>query len=147
MRKSRATNREQNQQIKDGKRPEEFDTTTPKGRHKDCDARWTKKNNETHYGYKNHAKVDAKTKLIDKHHTTPASVHDSQVFKELVDASDRGVLGDSAYHSEESEAYLLECDAEEFLMRKAYRNRPLSEAEQKTNKTVSRVRVRVEQVI
>jgi hypothetical protein len=31
-----------------------------KGGEKDCDARWAKKNNETHYGYKNHVKVDAK---------------------------------------------------------------------------------------
>lgn len=43
-------------------------------------------------------------------------------FKELIDQSDRAVLGDSAYHSEE---HLLECHAEEFLMRKAYRNKPL----------------------
>lgn len=138
--------REQNQQIKNGQRPEEFDPATPKGRQKDCDARWTKKNQQNYYGYKNHAKVDTKTKLIDTYHTTSASVHDSQVFKKIVDANDRAVLGDSAYHSEENEAYLLECNAQEFLIRKAYRNKPLSKAEQKTNKTVSRVRVRVEHV-
>ena len=138
--------REQNQKIKDGERPEEFDPTTPKGRQKDCDARWTKKNAESHYGYKNHAKVDAKSKLIDKHKTTPAQVHDSQVFQDLVDKSDKAVLADSAYHSEEHEDYLIECEAEEFLMRKAYRNKPLSDADQKFNKGVSRIRVRVEHV-
>jgi IS5 family transposase len=106
----------------------------------------TKKNNEAHYGYKNHAKVDAKSKLIDKHCTTPANVHDSQVFKDLVDKSDKAVLGDSAYHSEDHEEHLLECDAEEFLMRKAYRNKPLSEADQTFNKAVSKIRVRVEHV-
>lgn len=138
--------REQNQKIKDGHRPDEFDITTAKGRQKDCDARWTKKNNEAHYGYKNHAKVDAKSKLIDKHRTTSANVHDSQVFKDLVDRSDSAVLADSAYHSEDHEGYLLGCDAEEFLMRKAYRNKPLSEADQRFNKRVSRIRVRVEHV-
>jgi len=30
----------------------------------DIDARWTKKNNEKFYGYKNHAKVDSKSKFI-----------------------------------------------------------------------------------
>ena len=45
--------------------------------HKDVDARWTKKRGENHYGYKNHIKADKKTKLIEKYHTTGASVHDS----------------------------------------------------------------------
>ena len=139
-------NREQNQQIKNGERPEEFDKNSAKGRQKDCDARWTKKNNESHYGYKNHAKVDAKSKLIDEYETTPAQVHDSQVFQKLVDESDNAVLGDSAYTSEENEDYLIECDAEEFLMRKAYRNHPLSEADEKFNRGVSRIRVRIEHV-
>ncbi len=66
---------------KRGERPEGFEADTPKGRQKDCDARWTKKNNETHYGYKNHAKVDAKSKLVDAYATTPANVHDSRVFE------------------------------------------------------------------
>ena len=138
--------REENKQIKEGKTPEGFEKETAKGRQKDCEARWAKKNQETHYGYKNHAKVDAKSKLIDKALTTSANVHDSQVFKKLVDTSDNAVLADSAYHSEENEEHLLDCDAEEFLMRKANRNSPLSEAEQKTNKGISRIRVRVEHV-
>ncbi len=37
-----------------------------KGRQKGCDSRWVKKNNQTHYGYKNHVKVDAKKKLVTK---------------------------------------------------------------------------------
>ena len=138
--------RRQNTSIKEGERPEEFDPTTAKGRQKDCDARWTKKNNETHFGYKNHAKVDAKSKLIETYQTTSANVHDSQVFQELVDESDEAVLADSAYYSEAHETYLLECNAQEFLMRKAYRNRPLSKADQIFNKGVSRIRVRVEHV-
>jgi len=69
--------------AKEGKCPEEFDPATAKSRQKDCEARWTKKNNEVHYRYKNHAKVDAKSKLIDKHKTTAVHIHDSQVFKDL----------------------------------------------------------------
>jgi len=138
--------REQNQKIKAGEHPEEFDPATARGRQKDCQARWTKKNNETHFGYKNHTKIDAKSKLIDTFTTTPAQEHDSQVFKDLVDQSDQAVLADSAYYSEEHEQYLLECDAQEFLMRKAYRNHPLSEADEIFNRGVSRIRVRVEHV-
>ena len=139
--------REQNAQIKNGKRPEEFGQQTPKGRQKDCDARWTKKNNETHYGYKNHTNVDAKSKFINNYETTAASVHDSQVFKELIDERDNAAFADSAYLSEEAERYLLEdCDCEEFIMLKGYRNNPLSEEDKATNKLRSRIRVRVEHV-
>jgi IS5 family transposase len=74
------------------------------GRQKVSDARWSKKNNEVHYGWKNHVKADFKTKLILKSKTTPAVVHDSQVFEQLLDDKDQAVLADSAYHSAEHEA-------------------------------------------
>lgn len=139
--------REQNAKIKQGKRPEEFDSNEAVGRQKDTQARWTKKNNQSYYGYKNHAKVDLRSKLILKSKTTSAEVHDSQVFEELLDERDRAVLADSAYHSDEREKHVLEkIGADEYLMRKACRGRPLSEQEKMTNHVISRMRVRVEHV-
>ncbi|MCP5535027.1 MAG: IS5 family transposase [Akkermansiaceae bacterium] len=139
--------RSQNKRIKQGGRPEEFDTNKSVGRQKDTDARWTKKNNQSYYGYKNHAKVDLKSKLIICSETTSAEVHDSRVFKQLLDEKDNAVLADSAYHSEENEEYVLEeINAEEHLMRKSHRNKPLTEQELRTNHTISRMRVRVEHV-
>ncbi len=138
---------EENAQIKKGERPAGFEAGTARGRQKDCDACWTKKNAETHFGYKNHAKIDAKTKLIDTHATTPANVHDSQVFAQLVDETDQAALAASANYSAESEVHVLErCDAQEFMMRKANRNRPLDEATRKSNHAISKIRVRVEHV-
>ena len=116
------------------------------GRQKDSEARWTMKNSQVHYGWKNHIKADLKTKLILKASITPASVHDSQVFEELLDDKDQAVLADSAYHSAEHEAHLVKLNAREFLMRKATRSQPLSEAEKQTNHTISRMRVRVEHI-
>ena len=95
--------REQNAQIKAGERPEGFEANTAKGRQKDCDARWTKKNTETHYGYKNHAKVDAKSKLVVSYKSTASNVHDSQVLEDLIDDEDEAVFADSAYTSKSSE--------------------------------------------
>jgi IS5 family transposase len=95
--------REQNAQIKEGERPTEFDPNSAIGRQKNCDARWAKKNHEVSYGYKNHAKVDAKSKLVSGYATTPASVHDSQVFEELINEA---VFADNAYQSEASCEYL-----------------------------------------
>jgi IS5 family transposase len=68
------------------------------------DARWTKKGNETHFGYKDHVKVDAGSKMIVTFEVTPASTHDSQTFVALLDEKDDVVNADSAYVGEELEA-------------------------------------------
>jgi hypothetical protein len=68
-----------------------------------------------------------KARLILKSKTTPASVHDSQVFKELLDQKDQAVLADSAYHRTEQEAHLIKLIEQEFLIRLArLNNRPIT---------------------
>ena len=138
--------REENEMIKQGERPESFDEHPSKGRQKDTDARWTKKHDETHFGYKNHTKVDAKTKLVIQYASTPANLHDSQVFQELVDEEDEAVFADSAYLSEDSREHLLKNDCQDFITLKATRGHPLSEADKATNKKRNRIRVRCEHV-
>jgi len=66
--------REENRQIKEGKTPEEWDKpeNVNKARQKDTDARWTTKNKERHFGYKDHIKVDADSKLITAYSVTDA---------------------------------------------------------------------------
>lgn len=56
--------KEENEQIKAGNSPEDWHEKPNKQRQKDVDARWTKKNQQTHFGYKDHAKVDNKHKFI-----------------------------------------------------------------------------------
>ncbi|NJO56244.1 MAG: IS5 family transposase [Rhodospirillales bacterium] len=93
---------EENALIKQGKRPEAFETNPHKGAQKDTDARWAKKNNETHFGYKNHIKVDALTKMIDQWELTSANVHDSQVLATLIRCEDEALYADSAYKASRS---------------------------------------------
>jgi IS5 family transposase len=54
------------------------------------DARWTKRNNETFYGFKDHAKVDVKSKFIDTFVVTTASVHDSQATDDWLNENNEG---------------------------------------------------------
>jgi len=49
--------REENEAIKAGKTPEGWDEEPAKNAQKDKDARWTKKNDQSFYGYKNHVSV------------------------------------------------------------------------------------------
>src|SRR5262249_61724557 len=73
---------------------------------KDKDARWTKRNDESFYGYKNHVGVDKAHKLIRKWDATDAAVHDSQKLDDVLDLSNtgKGVWADSAYRSVQIEA-------------------------------------------
>lgn len=121
--------REENKSIKEGKGDELWNDKPNKKKHKDTDARWTKKNGETFYGYKNHAKVDSKSKFIDKYKVTDASVHDSQALDELLTEKDKGqnLYADSAYTGEEQEKVIAKHKMNNKVHEKGYRNKPLTE--------------------
>jgi IS5 family transposase len=140
--------REENDALEKGEVPEDWKDDPDKLRQKDLDARWTKKNDETHYGYKNHLNVDAKHKLIREYDVTPASVHDSQVFEEILDVDNtrKSLWADSAYQSEEMRGKLLRRGIRNNINRKGYRNRPLTPFQQEMNRVRSSVRARIEHV-
>lgn len=139
--------RVENAQIKEGKVPQRFTDKPNVGCQKDIDARWTKKNEETHFGYKNHATVDNAHKLIRNYEVTSAEIHDSQVFAEiLADNSSQDVWADSAYRSEENEITLAAMGMRSRVHKKGKRNKPLSERDKKVNTKRSKVRARVEHV-
>jgi IS5 family transposase len=140
--------RDENARIKDGETPGDWENRPAKRSQKDTEARWTRKHGKSHYGYKNHVSVDRRHKLVRRYQVTDAAVHDSQVVDDILDpdntASD--VWADSAYRSAEIEAKLEEKGLKSRIHRKGHRNKPLSEREQRGNKTRSKVRVRVEHV-
>src|SRR5882724_6485506 len=140
--------KEENEAIKAGKTPEGWEKQPAKNAQKDKDARWTKRNDESFYGYKNHLGVDKAHKLIRKWDATDASVHDSQTLDDVLDLSNtgKGVWADSAYRSVQIEAGLEEKGLQSRIHRRAARNRPLTERQKSANTTRSRVRARVEHV-
>lgn len=140
--------REENAQIKDGKGDELWNDKPHKKKHKDIDARWTKKNGETFYGYKDHAKVDSKSKFIDSYEVTDASVHDSQALDSVLEESDVGqdLYADSAYVGERQEATIKKYGMNNCVHEKGYKNKPLTDEQKAKNKSKSKVRARVEHV-
>jgi IS5 family transposase len=131
--------REENKRIKEGEPPEDW--SEHKRRQKDTDARWTKKNNEVHFGYKDHVKVDADSKIITKYAVTSANVHDSQEFTDFLDNTDVTVYADSAYMGQE-----VPGQVRTEICEKGYRNHPLTEEQKKTNREKSKIRCRIEHV-
>ena len=151
--------REENKQIKEGKggelwRPCDNDVEDEKKRkankcrHKDTDARWTKKGGEKHYGYKNHVKADAKSKLIKKGVTTNASVHDSKPTKELVDDSDNGqeLHADSAYIGKGVKRIMRKHGMKDRVIKRNTKGEKISKRQETLNRKNSKTRVRVEHI-
>lgn len=141
--------REENKHIKEtGTAPKEWDNKPNKKRQKDINARWTKKNNSTFYGYKNHVKSDTKTKLIEKFEVTDASVHDSQPVEGLLTKKDEGqpFYADSAYTGEEQEKVYKKKKVINRVNEKGYRNKPLTDEQKAGNREKSKTRARVEHI-
>ena len=108
------------------------DQTTPG---KDKDARWTKKNGLYKLGYKQHTRTDEEG-YIEKLHITPANTHECNHLSPLLEgiAEGKTVYANKGYDSEENQKHLKEHQLLDGIIRKAHRNRPLTEAQTKRNR-------------
>jgi IS5 family transposase len=141
---------EENAVIKQGEIPTAWQTpeNEAKLRQKDTDARWTKKNKVSHYGYKNHIKADRDSKMIVNYTVTDAAVHDSKCAAELIDKKDHGAHLDSAYTGAAVKAAILEKNPKIRLsiQQKGYRGHPLTKRQKAANHRRSKIRSRVEHI-
>jgi IS5 family transposase len=110
------------------------------------DARWAKKNGEVHYGYKDHVKVDKKSKIITKQRVTGAEVHDGQELKNPVeDGKDKRIYTDSAYVGEDVQGCIPD-GVKNRIHEKGKKNKPLTKGQKKENKAKSHIRARIEHI-
>jgi transposase, IS5 family len=100
-----------------------------------------------------HVSVDVGSELIRRLEITPAHVHDSQVFEELVVGDEYAVYADKpdcvlrtgrGYSGEERREYLEALGIYCGIMEKAKRRRRLDTWQEKRNKRISKVRGAVE---
>ena len=98
--------------------------------------------------YKNHISSDVGFKFIRRYAVTDASVHDSQVLGELLDADNLGdgLWADSAYLSVLIVEVLKLIGFEPHINERAYRNRPLTQEQKAANRERSKTRAKVEHV-
>jgi transposase, IS5 family len=139
--------REENKELKEGNVPEEWEED--KLRQKDTDAKWVKHNGKSYFGYKNHLKADGKTKLITAYKVTAANIDDSEVMEELLSKKEdahQPLYADSAYRSEAIEQMCIQKQIISRIHQKGYRNNPLTKGQQKSNRSKSKWRARVEHI-
>lgn len=140
--------REENKMIKEGQTPPAWESLPHKLSQKDLDARWTKKNAETFYGYKNHIRADAGSAIITDYKVTDAAVHDSQPLPDLIGPQnkDENLFADSAYKSAKTDAQLAELGIKNYIHEKGSRNHPLNNLQKEFNRLKSQIRCHVEHI-
>lgn len=111
---------------------------------RDPEAGWTKKNDESHFGYKAHIGVDQESGLIRDAILTSADLHDSLVGPSLVQGDEEAVYADKAYDSLKFRDDLAQAGIKDGIMHKARRNKPLKTWQKWFNKAVSPIRSGVE---
>jgi len=97
------------------------------------------------YGYKAHMNVD-EDGLIKSTDFTPGNVHDSNCFTELLNGDESAAYADSAYASEKHTKWLRKRKVENRIIKRAYRNKPLTKQDKQFNQLHSGVRCTVERV-
>jgi IS5 family transposase len=114
------------------------------GSNRDNDADYTKRRGKSYYGYKGHIAIDEDSEIIKTVEFTKASLHDSDVFEQLVDYSEEAVFADKGYANKARRKKLEGKNIFDGILSKGYRNRPLSRSEKKLNKLLSTIRNKVE---
>ena len=121
-------------------------STKNKDKSRDPEMHQTKKGNEWYFGMKLHIGADSKTGLVHSASVTAANVHDSNEVPNLLHGGETRLYGDSAYRGKAQRERLkvIAPKAKDFTNKRAYKNRPLTEADKATNRRKSSVRSRVE---
>jgi IS5 family transposase len=118
---------------------------------RDLQSDWTVKNEEPHYGLKEHASVDVDNGFILATTLTPASDHDSKYLPYLAIASChtkdpiKKIYADKGYYGEPNRSFLSLNEIADGIMRKDTTTAKLTEIEKERNKQISKKRYIVEQ--
>ena len=82
--------KEEKEQLDQGEIPQDWQDKPHRMSQRDLDATWTKKNNVSHFGYKDHINVDVEHGFIRNYSVTDAAVHDSIVLADILDEDNEG---------------------------------------------------------
>lgn len=121
-------------------------STKNQDKSRDPEMHQSKKGNEWHFGMKLHIGADSASGLVHSASVTAGNVHDSQELPNLLHGSETRFYGDSAYRGKGIRERLRELapKAKDFTNKRAYKNRPLTDADKEANRRKSAVRSKVE---
>jgi IS5 family transposase len=144
-----ATDRQEDDRDEEEKQKEEHQQKLIKKQNPgvDSEARWLKKSNKLHYGYKRCIATDDDG-MVEAVYTTTANEHDSRglepVLKKVPKKKKEGVFTDKGFKVPDNDEYLKKKGIKNRIQHKAYRNRPLTKWQTAFNKLISKERWVVE---
>lgn len=113
----------------------------------DTDGAWLKKRGIYHFGFKKHHVTDDEGLVLGVL-TTKASTNEIANLEEVLDTADlpEGIAlkADKGYQSKKNEAILKERKLKNHILKKAYKNKPLTKWEKRFNKLIGQTRFKVE---
>lgn len=113
---------------------------------RDPEMHQTRKGKQWYFGMKVHVGVDSRSGLVHSASVTAANVHDSKELPNLMHGRETRLYGDSAFANQKEVLKQIAPNAKDFTNKRAYRNRPLTDADKQTNRRKSSVRSKVEHV-
>ncbi len=119
-------------------------STKNKEKKRDPEMSSTRKNNNFHFGMKQHIGVDSGKGMIHTIQSTTAKTHDIKMLDACLHGGEIILSGDKAYGSKERKQQMRKEGKIYLITDKATRRGPLSNAQKKKNNKISRMRGKVE---
>lgn len=115
----------------------------------DNDGTWLKKRGKYHYGFKKHHVTDNEGLVLGVH-TTTASLNEISNLEDVLESVNIALpeyiplKADKGYQSKKNSQILKKRKLKNHILKKAYKNKPLTNWEKKFNKLVGKTRFKVE---
>lgn len=116
------------------------------GRAPDADASYTRKYNQSFYGYKAHVSSDAEHHLIRTAVISTAKVQDAHVFERIAPANTQTIYGDKAYDTKANQAWLRQRGIQSGIEKKGAHHIKLTARDRQRNWRKRRVRAHIERI-
>ena len=112
----------------------------------DADASYTRKYNQSFYGYKAHISSDAQHHLIRTAVVSTAKVQDAHVCEQMAPTDTKEIDGDKAYDTKANKAWMRQHRIKNGLEKKGALHIKLTERDRQNNRRKRRVRSHIERI-
>jgi len=126
------------------KRPDALAART--GQAPDADARYSRKYNQSYYGYKAHVSSDGEHQLVRAAVISAANANDADLLERVTPTDSGSLYADKAYDTKANHAWLRQQGIASQIAKKGAHHVKLTEADRAANRRKSRVRGGIERI-
>lgn len=113
----------------------------------DPDARWTRTDRGSRFGYKAHLAVDQDSGLVRRAILTPANINESTLANSLISGDEQAVYADRAYENKHRRRWLRSMGIKDRIMHRSHKNQAqLPYWQRRRNALIAPIRKKVEHI-